>query len=202
VAADLVEALADHGGGDTAQEVTQRLHRLSVEQGHPWGLASAERCRALLELARGYDESAADALWRAAADYGDLGLWFDHGRTLLTLGRLQRRYLKRSGARHSLEQAESAFSRLGCSGWAGLASAELARVSGRRRRDDNELTPSELNVANLAAAGLSNKEIADKLFVTVYTVEAHLSHVYAKVGVKSRAQLVHRLGPLSQTEPR
>ena len=54
---------------------------------------------------------------------------------------------------------------------------------------EGELTASERQVAELAASGLSNKEIAGRLFVTVYTVEAHLSHAYAKLGVRSRAQL-------------
>jgi DNA-binding NarL/FixJ family response regulator len=58
------------------------------------------------------------------------------------------------------------------------------------------LTPSERRVAELAAEGLSNKEIAQALFVTVHTVERHLSHVYDKLGVHSRAQLAPRLTPV------
>ncbi len=54
---------------------------------------------------------------------------------------------------------------------------------------ESELTPSELRVAELAARGLTNKEIAAQLFVSVYTVEAHLSHAYSKLGVRPRAEL-------------
>jgi DNA-binding CsgD family transcriptional regulator len=68
----------------------------------------------------------------------------------------------------------------------------LARVSGRRSADD-ELTPSERRVVDLAVSGLSNKEIAGKLVVSTYTVEAHLSHAYAKLGVRSRSQLARQL---------
>jgi DNA-binding CsgD family transcriptional regulator len=57
-----------------------------------------------------------------------------------------------------------------------------------------ELTPTERRVAELAATGRSNKEIAQSLFVTINTVEGHLSHAYAKLGIRSRAQLAHRLG--------
>jgi DNA-binding CsgD family transcriptional regulator len=57
------------------------------------------------------------------------------------------------------------------------------------------LTASETRIVELAAAGLSNKEIAQTLYVTVHTVEVHLSHAYAKLGVRSRGQLAGRLSP-------
>ena len=73
------------------------------------------------------------------------------------------------------------------------ARAELGRISGRSRRDARELTPAEERVVELAAAGFPNKEIASRLFVTVHTVELHLSHAYAKLGIRSRSQLAaHR----------
>ena len=99
------------------------------------------------------------------------------------------------GAR-SLEQAATVFDELGSSGWAEEARSELERVGARRPRPAGELTPAEQRVAELAADGLSNKEIARTLFVTVNTVEVHLSHAYAKLGVRSRAQL--RRPPLSR----
>jgi DNA-binding NarL/FixJ family response regulator len=84
--------------------------------------------------------------------------------------------------------AQREFDALGCTGWSARAAAELGRVSGRRPGDDT-LTASESRVVELAALGLPNKEIASRLYVSVYTVEAHLSHAYAKLGVHSRAQL-------------
>ena len=56
------------------------------------------------------------------------------------------------------------------------------------------LTPGEQRVAELVASGLSNKEVAGQLYLSVYTVQAHLSRVYAKLGVRSRSQLARRLG--------
>jgi DNA-binding CsgD family transcriptional regulator/tetratricopeptide (TPR) repeat protein len=193
VAADLVEALVGSGDVVAAAEVANRLQLLSEQQQHPWGLLSARRCRAMVDTVDRYVEDAATALVEVAAGYGRLGLEFDRARSLLFLGRLQRRFKRRSVARQSLEGAEAAFGPLGCTGWAGQARAEIAMVSGRRAAGEDELTPSEQRAAELAAAGLSNKEIAVRLFVSVYTVEAHLSHAYAKLGVRSRAQLVHRL---------
>jgi DNA-binding CsgD family transcriptional regulator len=194
VAGDLVEALAESGRLEEATEVIGRLDRLAYEQQHPWGLATVKRAKAAVGLAEGYDDAGAQQLAEAAAAYRALGLGFDSARSLLFLGRVQRRFKKRAAARHSLEDARSAFDQLGCLGWADLASAELARVSGRRPATSGGLTASEQRVAELVASGLSNKEIAAQLFVSVYTVEAHLSNAYAKLGVRSRTQLARHLG--------
>jgi DNA-binding NarL/FixJ family response regulator len=76
-----------------------------------------------------------------------------------------------------------------------VAAAELDRVSGRRAAPAGGLTPGERRVAELVASGLSNKQVAERLYLSVYTVQAHLSQVYAKLGVTSRTQLARRLGP-------
>jgi DNA-binding CsgD family transcriptional regulator len=193
VAGDLAEALAESGQLQTANEVIGRLRALAFLQQHPWGLATVRRSEAAVKLAERYDDSAAAELAAAAADYRALGLGFDSARALLFLGRVQRRSKKQAAARDSLEQARSTFEQLGCPGWAALAGAELLRVSGRQRAASGGLTPSEQRVAELVAGGLSNKEVAARLFVTVYTVEAHLKNAYAKLGVRSRTQLSPRL---------
>jgi DNA-binding NarL/FixJ family response regulator len=77
--------------------------------------------------------------------------------------------------------------------WTERARAELDRLGGRRPREEGELTPGERQVVELAVEGLSNKEIAARLVVTVHTVEVHLSHAYAKLGIRSRRQLAKRL---------
>jgi len=92
-----------------------------------------------------------------------------------------------------LEQAVALFDELGSPGWADEARTELSRVGARRAVPAGELTPAERRVAGLAAEGLGNKEIAGALFVSVKTVDVHLSHVYAKLGLRSRAQLARRL---------
>jgi DNA-binding CsgD family transcriptional regulator len=106
---------------------------------------------------------------------------------------VQRRHRKWGAARESLEHAVAAFERIGSSGWAAAARSELARVGARRPSPAGGLTPAEQRVVELAAQGRSNKEIARELFVSVHTVEVHLSHAYAKLGVRSRAQLASRL---------
>ena len=193
VAPDLVEALVEAGELEEAQTVTERLTALSEAQEHPWGLAGSRRCAALVRLGSAYDERAAEELRLAAAAYGALGLPFERARSLLALGRAQRRAKKWGTARESLTRSAAAFDRLGSSGWADDARSELQRVGARRASPAGELTPAERRVAELAADGLANKEIAQALVVTVNTVEFHLRNVYAKLGVRSRAQLAARL---------
>jgi DNA-binding CsgD family transcriptional regulator len=190
VAPDLVEALVELDGLAEARAVTNRLAQLSRRQGHPWGLAGVERCRAL--LAPGLDQAAA-RLRAAARDYEGRGLRFDATRCMLSLGRIQRRAKQWRAARDSLADAAAAFDRLGSPGWAETARAEHDRVGGRRPAAGGELTPTEQQVVELAASGLANKQIATAMFVTVHTVEVHLAHAYAKLGIRSRTQLAARL---------
>jgi len=114
-------------------------------------------------------------------------------RTLLVKGTVERRLRRRARAARALEEALAEFERMGAKLWAERARTELDRVGGRQPRSPGELTPSERRIAELVAEGLSNKEIAATLFVSVHTVEVHLSHAYAKLCVHSRAQLARRL---------
>jgi DNA-binding CsgD family transcriptional regulator len=140
-----------------------------------------------------HDEQAATQMAESAADFGRLGLPFDQARTLLALGRGLRRAKRWGAARQALQEAVAVLEELGSPGWAAEAASELARVGARRPSPVGELTSAEQRVAELAAAGNSNKEIARNLHVTVSTVEAHLSRAYAKLGVRSRTQLAARL---------
>ena len=202
VAPDLVEALLQLDDLPQAQAVTDRLAHLAEEQEHPWGLASAKRSRALVHFAADADAGEAPAaLLEAADEYGRLGLAFDRARTLLALGRHMRRRRKWAAARRALEQAAGAFDHLGGDGWAEHARAELARVGGRRPRGAADLTPTERRVAELAAGGRSNKEIAHTLFVSIHTIEVHLSRVYAKLNVRSRGHLTDALATQAGSPP-
>jgi DNA-binding NarL/FixJ family response regulator len=194
VAPELVEALVQAGEPDEAAAVSARLGELSERHAHPWGLAAAKRCDAVIRLSRStHDDQAAAQMAQAAADFGRLGLPFDQARTFLALGRALRRARRWGAARQALQQAAAAFGQLGSPGWAAEAASELTRVGARRPSPAGELTPAEQRVAELAAQGRSNQEVARTMHVTVSTVEAHLSRAYAKLGVRSRSQLAVRL---------
>jgi len=193
VASDLVEALIGLGRITEAAAVTDRLRGLADSQCHPWALASADRCAAAVALASRYDEDAVARLEAAATAMGELDLGFDRARSLLWLGQIARRARKRAAARRYLEAAEFAFADLGCDGWAERVRAELARMGGSESPGTKALTPAEQRVASLAADGLSNKQIARKLFIAEHTVEVHLGRAYSKLGVRSRTQLANRL---------
>ena len=105
VAPDLVEALVELGELDEARSVSARLAELAESQAHPWGLASAKRCGAFIELtSEVYDTQAADQLAEAVMDYEQMGLRFDAARALLALGRVQRRLKKWGAARARCRQ--------------------------------------------------------------------------------------------------
>jgi DNA-binding CsgD family transcriptional regulator len=196
VAPELVETRVELDRVAEARAVTRRLTQLARRLEHPWALAGAKRSRAL--LAPGPDH-AGRLLRTAAGDFERLGLRFDAARSLLALGRVQRRAKQWRAARDALASASSSFEQLGSPGWAELARAEQERVPGRRPATSGELTPTERRVVELAAGGLANKQIATTLFVTVHTVEVHLAHAYAKLGVRSRGQLAARLA--AEAEP-
>ena len=129
------------------------------------------------------------ALERSLADAEPYPL--EHARTLLCLGVVRRQAQQKRAAREALEQALAIFEALGARLWAEKARAELARISGRAPAS-GDLTETERRVAELAAQGRTNKQIAAELFMGVSTVESHLSRVYRKLGVR-RAELAGTL---------
>jgi DNA-binding CsgD family transcriptional regulator len=113
---------------------------------------------------------------------------FEIARSELLLGDVRRRAGQKRLARQDLLRARSLFEGLGASRWVADADQALGRITGRRP-SMGELTDAELRVARLAAAGFRNREIAEQLFMSVRTVEGHLSNTYAKLGIRSRTEL-------------
>ena len=110
------------------------------------------------------------------------------GRTLLVHGQILRRRKQKSEARAVLERARSIFAEAGASLWLARAQAELARIGGRAP-SPRDLTASERTIAEMVAAGATNREAAGQLFLSVSTVEETLSRVYRKLGVRSRTEM-------------
>jgi DNA-binding CsgD family transcriptional regulator len=189
---DTIETLIALDELQRADDYLEAYERNSRRFNSPWAAACAARCRGLLAGARGDQDAGLAAFDRALAALDGTPFAFERARTLLCLGALRRQVLQKRSARAALEQAQSIFEELGARLWADKARKELARISGRRSAGD-ELTEAEAQVAELAAVGRSNKEIAAALFMGVSTVEAHLSHAYRKLGIRSRAGLAQRL---------
>jgi DNA-binding CsgD family transcriptional regulator len=103
-----------------------------------------------------------------------------------------RRAKQKRAARDTLQQAREVFDGLGARLWTARADAALSRIGGRPSAT-GALTPTEHRVAELVAQGLTNAEVAATLFLSAKTVAAHLTHVYVKLGLRSRGELAHHL---------
>lgn len=183
-----IEAMIAVGELDEAAVWLARYEALAQRSTSAWALATAARARGLLSSAEGDLDAAGVALDGARAAHGTMLCPFELGRTLLATGAVRRRGRQKRAAREALDEAYSIFDGLGARLWARRARDELDRISGRRPAA-GELTATELKLASLAGDGLSNKEIAAVLHMSVHTVEAHLTRIYRKRGVRSRAAL-------------
>jgi DNA-binding CsgD family transcriptional regulator len=201
---DRVESAVHAGQHDTARLWVEDLETFGAAAQAPWALAIAELGRALLATthegegpaASPHDVAAADVHFeKALALHRDLDQPFHRARTLLAYGEHLRRTRRRVAAREQLRPAVETFEDLRARPWADRAAQEL-RASGEtaRRRDetdtgDVDLTPQELQVAQLVKRGLTNREAAAQLFVSPRTIDFHLRNVYSKTGVTSRTEL-------------
>jgi len=133
-----------------------------------------------------------EKLQEALAALDRVEMPFERARTLLALGRALRRRKQWSAAREALREALALFARTGAPLWAKAARTEVARA-GERSGEAGELTATERRIAELAASGLSNQEVAERAFLTVKGVEANLTRAYRKLGIRSRGGLAGAL---------
>jgi DNA-binding CsgD family transcriptional regulator len=187
VEGEAIEAAVCFGDLERAEALLVRFERQAARTRIPWSLAVAGRCRGILLGARADLDGALAALEQAVASHERAPLPFERARTLLVLGQVYRRRKQRREARAALEEAMAVFEGLGAELWAKRAAGELARVPVRRAPAD--LTMTEETVAELAASGLTNREIAARAFLSAKTVEGTLARAYRKLGIHSRAEL-------------
>jgi DNA-binding CsgD family transcriptional regulator len=189
--ADAIETLIAVGEVERARAYLGRYEAHARRLNSPVALTGAKRCHGLLAAVGGDLDAALQTLAQSLTNPNHIPP-LEQGRSWLALGTVRRRAMRKKPAREALEQALAIFDNLGAPLWAERARAELARISGRRAQGD-ELTETETRVAAMAADGLTNKQIATTLFMGVSTVEAHLSHAYRKLGIRSRAGLGAKL---------
>jgi DNA-binding CsgD family transcriptional regulator len=188
---DEIEALVALGETDEAESLLAWLEERGRALDRASALAAAARCRGQLALARRNTDAALACFEEALRQHDRVHIPFDRARTLLAQGIALRQARRRRDARATLEEAQGAFASLGAVLWEQLTVAELHQIGGRRAAGDG-LTPAEERVAALVAEGMTNKKVAAALFLTERTVEGHLTHVYRKLGVRSRAELARR----------
>ena len=186
---DLIEAWAATGRLDLAASRLSWLQGAAQRLDHPWARISSGRAEAALRLAQRDPPAAMRAVAPAVAEAEGRRLPFEEGRCLLVLGTAQRKARQRRAAATTLEKAAAAFDALGAPCWQALADAQRARlVPGR----DNGLTATERRIAELVASGHTNPEIAGILYISIKTVEANLTRIYRKLGVRSRVDLARQ----------
>lgn len=190
--ADAIEALVAAGLLDEAQAIVDDDLLMGRRAAGGWLRAAPVRGAAALLAARGDLEGAADMLEGALATGALVDQPFDRARSLLVLGEVERRRKRRARARACLTEAYEVFDALGAPLWAERAAVARARA-GSAAVGHTELSPAEARVAELVAAGLTNRQAADRMSVSVKTIEANLSRVYRKLGIRSRAELVRRM---------
>lgn len=198
----LVEAYARAGRTDDARALVDQFYEAALQTEQPHIVAPALRASA----AAYDDEAALDEAMQWHARWGNR---FEEGRTLLARGELLRRRKQRAAARRDLASAVQRFAQVGAVTWRARAAAEL-RAAGERSaalpapiaRGPEALSQQEAAIVELVAEGLSNREIATRLYLSVKTVEGHLTAVYGKLGVRSRGQLLAALlGSRDDTRP-
>jgi DNA-binding CsgD family transcriptional regulator len=192
---DLVEAAAHSGNQGTAEAYIQQLDSLATS-------TSGSMLRATLGYARPMvaDDDAAEALYQAALER-DLANWPCYrGRMLLWYGRWLRRQRRVADSRAPLRAARDGFDALAFPALAETARQEL-RASGETSRHRvpaawDQLTPQELQIARMAAEGLSNRQIGEQLYISYKTVGYHLNRMFPKLGITSRSQLHAAVTPV------
>jgi DNA-binding NarL/FixJ family response regulator len=193
-----IESLIALGEIDRARDVLAHLEERGRAIPRLWIDVTLPRARALVLAAEGDPAGALTTLDDIDVTMA-ARLPFERAQASLLRGRLHRRLKQRRLAADALNDARATFERLGAPTWVTTANDELTRVA-PRRLPRGELTATEVRVAELAAQGLTNREVAQTTFMSAKTVEAHLASVYRKLGIRSRAQLGAHVGSLSHHE--
>ncbi len=190
---ELIEASVRSGRPEEARRAFPLVEETTSAAGTDWALGIEARMRALISG----DDDAEEHFEEAIERLRRTSIRVQLARTHLLYGEWLRRRRRRRDAREQLRTAHEFFKEFEMAGFAERARLELEATgeSARRRTVDtvDELTPQETQVARLAAEGITNREIATRLFISTSTVEYHLRKAFRKLGVKSRTQLADRL---------
>lgn len=191
-------ALVVVGRHDEADDFLRQHEEVAAEHGTASATARLAYARGRWHGARGDLDAARASFEQAVALLDPLPLRYDRARVHFAFGQTLRRAGRRAEADAVITTAREAYVALGAATYVARCDRELAAGgvnAVRGHRDLDDLTPQEEAVATLVAQGRSNKEVAAELFLSVKTVQYHLTRIYAKVGVRSRAELAARRPP-------
>ncbi|HEX5541556.1 MAG TPA: LuxR family transcriptional regulator [Micromonospora sp.] len=192
-ATDLIEALHRTGATESAEQLLVEHERRIARTRYRTGEIAALRCRIIL----GHTDEELEPVIKKLGYNSPVPAPFEQARLLLAYGEHLRLSGRRVAARRPLRDAGMVFSRLGATPWAERAAAELRAAGGRGApavgSPVDQLSPQERQVVRQVARGARNREIATALFLSPKTVEGHLSSVYRKLGIRSRAELVAQM---------
>ena len=191
-----IESLLALGQVERAREILGRLVARGRSFPRLWITVTLPRARALVAASEGDLGSALGEMAGMESSAARL-LPFERGRNLLVYGRLLRRAKQRGAAAGALSDALAVFEQLGAPTWSAEARSALDRIGLRRAPQD--LTATERRVVELAARGMTNREVAAALFISPKTVEANLARAYGKLGISSRAELGARAREIGST---
>jgi DNA-binding CsgD family transcriptional regulator len=187
------DALVSAGRLAEAEEFLVPHEQRAAARGRGSMVAKLARVRGRLEAARGRLSAAEAALGRAAGELERVGLPFERALVDLVHGQVLRRAGRRRAAAERLSAARERLAGLRARPFLERCEQELAACglapAKRSDFDPSRLTAQELAVARLVAVGMSNRQVASELFISIKTVQFHLTHIYAKLGVSSRAEL-------------
>ncbi|WP_155370812.1 helix-turn-helix transcriptional regulator [Catellatospora vulcania] len=196
---DLAEALVGAGQSGAAEQLINETRAVAGELGRAGVIAALDRAEGVYRCAVAEPAHAVVLLRRSQEQFAMLGMPLERGRSLLALAGAERRRRRRSAAREAVQQAEEVFADAGAAFWASSARAAAERSHPEGLTEAAlELSEAETQIVRLATGGASNREIAARLFLSVKTVEATLTKLYRRTGVRSRAQLHHLLTSTGQ----
>jgi DNA-binding CsgD family transcriptional regulator len=201
-----VHALVRSGELDEAEQALLPYERLAAQRGRLSALGAARRVRGYLEAMRQRPEAARASFEASIASLTGLGLPLEEGLTRLEYGRFLRRHGHRRAAVRELYAARSLFTRLGARPFLDQCDAELGDgvpgdgCAAAPARPSLPLTARQLVVARSVAAGKSNREVARDLYISVKTVEFHVSQILTRLAVDSRGEIATALTAAARTE--
>ncbi len=197
---DAIEALVGSGNQALAAKLLERLEDRATAVESAWALAAAQRCRGALMLARADAEAAGPVLEAAVVSFDRLGFRPDAARAVFIRGSALLRAGHRTLATETLADACARFAGMGAGLWEARATKELERAAPGRPGGD--LSETERRIAALVVRGMKNRQIAEALFLSVATVEAHLTRIYRKLDIRSRTELARLVADGSVALPK